>query len=159
MLAISRQKVHAGYVIAWNQALNLIQNRHRIERAQPRLKSVRFEPDCMTICLARLSSAGLSHVRSLATAERDQLANIKSHGVGNADNHFEIRLGTCDFTGLLNELQIPAGVVERADLLISVRGWQYYIRDHCGLGQEHVLHNHEAVRKCEGVNAQAAHGI
>src|SRR6202521_6259565 len=101
MLAVSSQKIDAGDAIAGNQSLDLVENRHRVEWTQLRLQSLRLKPNGVTVGLSRLSTPRLPHVCADATApERHQFANLKTHGVGDADNHFIIGFGPRDVARL-----------------------------------------------------------
>ena len=49
-----------------------------------------------------------------------------------------------NFAGFLQQLQIAAGVGERAGFFVGIRGGQYNIGHQRGLGEEHVLHDDES---------------
>src|SRR5580693_2342813 len=100
MLAIAREQIHTGDVIAGNQPLNFIKNRGRIERAQLRLEAVRLKPNRMAVGLARLRPARLSHISMRTAAERDEFANVKTHGIRDADDHLEVSLCARDLACL-----------------------------------------------------------
>src|SRR5258706_16207836 len=114
MLTVARQQVHSRHVITGNQPLNLIQNCRRIERAQLRLQSLSIKPHRMTVGLARLRSARLSHVSMRSAAEWHELVYVETHGVSDADNHFEVRLRACNLSGFLHQLQVAASIGKRA---------------------------------------------
>src|SRR5258708_2395302 len=110
MLTVTRQQIHAGNVIARNQPLNFIQHCRGIKWAQLWLQSLSLKPHCMTVGLARLRSARLSHVSMRAAAEWHELVYVETHGVSDADNHFEVRLRARNLTSLLHQLQVAASI-------------------------------------------------
>src|SRR5260370_2465876 len=89
MLLASGDQVQPREFIARHQALDFVKNRHGIKWAQPRLKIVGGKPNCMTISLSGLRSASLAHIGTYTTAERNQLANVRSHALGNPHNDFK----------------------------------------------------------------------
>src|SRR5579862_7879713 len=69
MFAVAREQIHARDVVARYKPLNLVENRHRIQRAQLGLEALHFKPDGMAVGLSGLCSAGLPHIRPYAAAE------------------------------------------------------------------------------------------
>ena len=49
MLAVSCEQIHSRHVIPGNQPLDLIENRHRIERAELWFEPLHFKPDRMPV--------------------------------------------------------------------------------------------------------------
>ena len=159
MLIIARQQIDPRNVIARNHALDFIQNRHGVERRHFRFEVMRFEPHRVTIRLARLRPAGLAHVGVRPAPEGHQTAHVGTHGGCDANDHFEVGPGVCNFARLLHQLQIAAGVRIRSRFLVRVCRGQNHVGKGGGFGQEHILNHHKRFRENKGINAQAAHGI
>ncbi len=159
VLVVAGQQVDPRNVVARNQALNLVQNGGRLEGTHLRLQTVGLEPNRMAVGFARLCPARLAHIGALAGSEWDQLADIKSHGFGDAHDHFKIALRVGDLARLLHELQVAAGVGEGARLLVGVGRRQNDIGHERSLGQKHLLHHQERIGQGEGINREAANGI
>jgi hypothetical protein len=114
MFAVSCEQIGAGNIVAWNQTLNFVENGHRIKRAELGLKPMLFQPHGMAIGFTRLRAPRLAHVCPYAAAERDEFPHLESHGIGNANDHFEIALGVGNFSSFLHQLHIAASIRESA---------------------------------------------
>ena len=79
-----------------------------------------LQPDGVPVGFSGLGPAGLAHVSPDTAAEVDQLADIGTHRVGDADDHLEIRFRAGDFPGFLYQLNISGGVGR--DILIGGAG-------------------------------------
>ena len=77
VLIVARQQVESRDVVRRHQALNFVEYRDRIEGRHSRFEIMRFEPDRMTIRLARLRAASLPHIRASAATEGHQSADIE----------------------------------------------------------------------------------
>ena len=113
----------------------------------------------MTICLARLRAARLTHVSTRPAPERHQTAYVEAHGVRNANDHLEVRLGVRYLAGFLYELQIAAGVRIGPRFLIRIRRGQNHIGNRRCFGQEHILNYDKGFRERKRIDAQTADGI
>src|SRR5271157_6219978 len=82
MLIFARQHIDPRNIglrnmVPGNHALDFIENRHGVEGCHLRLQVVRFEPNRVTVRLARLRAARLAHVGMCPASERHQSAYVE----------------------------------------------------------------------------------
>src|SRR5271168_5425131 len=107
---VAGQQLHARYLVAGDQALNLVENSERIEGAQPRFKVLRGQPDAMTVRLAGLRTPGLPHVRVDSATEGNQLLGVRTHAIGEPYYQFKIGANAGPVSRLLHQLLVAKGV-------------------------------------------------
>ena len=96
VLVVAGEELEAEkLVVAGDQALDFVEDGVGVEGREARLEVVGGEPDGVTVSLAGLSAAGLAHVSKLtscpcALAEGHEIAHVRAHLVGNADDHLEV---------------------------------------------------------------------
>ena len=94
MLVVAGEELQAHeVVVAGDEALDLVEDGGGVEGAEARLEVVGGEPDGVAVGLAGLRAAGLAHVGAgpaVRLAEGDELANVRAHLVGDADDHLEV---------------------------------------------------------------------
>ena len=122
MLIVAAEKLKAQQVVAGDEALNLVENCERIERAELRFEVVGGEPDGVTVGLAGLCATGLAHVGANAFAEGHECANVRAHLVGDADDHLEVSADAGAVAGLVDELKVAVAVRDGAGFLVEIRG-------------------------------------
>ena len=90
VLVVAAEKLETQQIVAGHEALNLVEDCKRIERAQLRLEVVGGEPDGVTVGLAGLRAAALAHVGAEAFAEGNERAHVRAHLVGDPHDHLEV---------------------------------------------------------------------
>ena len=143
-------------VVAGHQPLNLVEDRERIERAEPGLEIVGGQPDGVAVGLAGLRAARLAHVgANAAVPNGTSVLHIRAHLVGDADDQLEVGAHAGPVGGLLHQLQVAVAVGDGAGLLVEIRGRKHNVGERGGLGKEHILHDDEGVFQRAAVDAVA----
>src|SRR5260370_25960206 len=91
MLVVAGEELEGLDVVAGDEALDLVEDGHGLERAEAWLEILSGEPYSVAIGLARLPAAGLAHVGAEAFAEGNQRAHVGAGLVGDADDHLQLR--------------------------------------------------------------------
>ena len=91
--------------------------------------------------------------------EGNQRLHVDAHGVGEADQDFEVRLDAGTVGGLARHLHITEGVGYGAGFLVEARGRKHNVGQRRGFSEEKILHDDEGVAQGSGIELEARNRI
>ena len=113
---VAAEEIEAVELVAGDEALNLVEQRERIEGAELRLEAVGREPDGVAVGFARSARRATGRDRPVTPrAEGNQRFDVGAHAAGEANEDFEVGFDAGAVGGLATICTSPKVLVTVPD--------------------------------------------